>query len=217
MGWNYILFDLDGTLTDPEEGITRCAQFALESMGIREERKNLRRFIGPPLRQSFMEYYGLSGEQADRAVEKYRERFATVGLFENRVLPGIPELLDRLRRGGRTLAVATSKPTVFTLRILEKFGLAPYFRAIVGSELSGARTQKAEVIREALKRLDLGEEELSRVVMVGDRLHDVEGARACGVASIGVRFGYAEPGELERHGADHIAATVEELGRILGV
>lgn len=208
-----ILFDLDGTLTDPFEGITTCVQTALRHFGIDEpDRRALAPYIGPPLRESFMERHGLNGEQADEALRVYRERFSRVGLFENRVYDGIPETLARLRAAGHRLAVATSKPTVFSVRILEHFELAGFFDAIVGSELDGRRVDKAEVIAEALRRLDARANE---TWMVGDRCFDVVGAHKNGVRALGVRYGYAAPGELEEAGAEHIADTVAAMGDFL--
>ena len=207
-----ILFDLDGTLTDPKIGITKCAQYALHSFGIDEpDLDRLEGFIGPPLQQSFMEYYGFDSEQANAAIAKYRERFSTVGLFENSVFPGIIDLLAHLKRSGKTLAVATSKPEVFMRQILERYGLASFFDLAIGSEIDGARVDKAEVIEEVLKRLDLNGTDLAKVVMVGDRKYDIIGAKACGISAIGVRYGYAVENELESAGADYLFSTVDEL------
>ena len=204
-----ILFDLDGTLTDPKEGITRCVQYALESFGICEpERSRLECFIGPPLKEQFMEYAGLNEKQAVMAVEKYRERFQPTGMFENRVYDGIPEMLESLRSARFRLAVATSKPEVFACRIPEHFGLRDFFEIIVGSELSGARTRKGEVIMEALRRLGT---DAAHAVMVGDRMHDVLGAHEAGLFSIGVLFGYGSQQELTQAGADWICPSVRDL------
>jgi phosphoglycolate phosphatase len=214
-GQTHILFDLDGTLTDPKEGITKSVQYALADFGIMEpDLEALVCFIGPPLKESFQEYYGMDEPEAEHAVCKYRERFSEVGLYENRVFEGVKELLTELRAAGKTLAVATSKPTVFAKKILKKYELTAYFEEIVGSELDGRRSQKAEVIEEALHRLDM-QDRRDQVTMVGDRRQDVQGAKACGVKSIGVRFGYAEPGELESAGADAIAADICELRHLL--
>ena len=150
----YVLFDLDGTLTDPMVGITTCVQYALAAAGIEEpDLQKLTPFIGPPLKQSFMEFYGFPDEKAEQAVEKYRERFKDVGIFENEVYEGIPELLSSLKKEGMLLSVASSKPEVFVKRILTHFSIDSYFDAVVGSELDGRRTDKKEVVAEALKRL----------------------------------------------------------------
>lgn len=204
-----ILFDLDGTLTDPKEGITRCVQYALESFGIREpDLAKLECFIGPPLKEQFMEYAGLSEDEAVLAVEKYRERFRPAGMFENRVYSAVPQMLDKLSGQGFRLGVATSKPEVFAVRILEYFHLADYFEVITGSELTGERTNKAEVIREALRRHQSGPD---RCVMVGDRMHDVLGAHEAGLYCLGVLYGYGSLTELQSAGADRICADVAAL------
>lgn len=208
-----ILFDLDGTLTDPKEGITRCVQYALESFGIHErDRSRLECFIGPPLKEMFMEYGGLSEEEGRKAVEKYRERFTPIGIFENAVYDGIADMLGKLKERGFRLGLATSKPEVYAKRILEHFGLSGYFDEVTGSELSGERTRKADVVREALRRMNA---EADRTVMVGDRKHDVEGAHAAGVRCIGVLYGYGSRTELEAAGADWICENIEELGQVL--
>lgn len=209
--YNTILFDLDGTLTDPKEGITKSVQHALKAFGVEAELDDLLCFIGPPLQWSFEEYYGFDEEKAKLAIEKYRERFREVGMFENEVYEGIEEMLETLAKEGKTLAVATSKPEVFAVQILEHFGLAKYFKVIVGSELDGTRVNKKDVIEEVFVRLQLTEEEKVHTLMIGDRKHDIIGAKACGIDSIGVRFGYGEGNELEEAGATYIVETVEEL------
>ncbi len=213
----YLLFDLDGTLTDPKVGITTCVQYALKSFGIEEQDLDkLESFIGPPLKDSFMQFYGLSGEQADKAVEKYRERFQDTGLFENEVYEGIPQMLANLKRKGVHLAVASSKPTVFVERILEHFEMKDFFEVIVGSELDGRRVNKDEVVAEVLHQL-FGTEQIAcdKVYMIGDRKFDVEGARALGVESIGVSYGYGSLEELKEAGADYIVQSVSELNYVL--
>ncbi|AIQ52669.1 HAD family hydrolase [Paenibacillus sp. FSL R7-0331] len=209
----HILFDLDGTLTDPKEGITRCVEYALNKFGITVEHLDLLLpYIGPPLYDSFVQIQGLTEEQAAQAVIYYRERYSTVGMFENAVIPGIPELLEALQAKGYTLYVATSKPTVFAEQILKHYGLDKYFRHVGGSNLDGTRSKKAEVIRYVLEQGGITPEE---AVMIGDREHDIIGAKACGVASIGVLVGYGSEAELSASGADYIAATVEEIGQII--
>ena len=212
----YLLFDLDGTLTDPAEGITKCVQYALSYFGQAERRpEELYCYIGPPLPESFETYGGLSREEALLAAEKYRERFREKGMFENKVYPGVEKLLWTLRDAGRVLAVATSKPEVFAKKILGHFGLSEYFQEIVGSELDGTRMDKAEVIREAFARLALEEADKPLTAMIGDRKHDIVGAKKNGIASVGVAFGYAEEGELEEAGADRIVASVSALRKLL--
>lgn len=212
--YQYILFDLDGTLTNSQLGITTCVAYALESFGIHTENpEELRKFIGPPLKESFVKYYNMTDGEGDKAVEKYRERFATVGLYENEVYAGIPELLQKLKAQGKTLLVATSKPTVYSDKILEHFGLKEYFSYIAGSELDGTRVNKAEVIQYALEQMKITESE--KIVMIGDKEHDMIGAGICGVDSIGVLYGFGEREELENHGATYIAETVSDLEKIL--
>ncbi|MGI6317041.1 MAG: HAD family hydrolase [Christensenellales bacterium] len=207
--YDCILFDLDGTLTDPKPGITGSAAYALAHFGIREENMDeLERFIGPPLKESFMKYYGLTEDQAETAIEKYREVFSVTGLYENKVYPGIPQALERLRKAGKRLGVATSKPEIYSRRILEHFELDGYFEALTGSELDGSRVDKEEVIREALLRLSA---DPRRTLMVGDRLHDIEGAKKAGVASLGVSYGYGGRAELLSAGADRVEDTVEGM------
>ena len=214
---DYLLFDLDGTLTDPGLGITSCVQYALKSLGIDEPNLDkLKPFIGPPLKTSFMEFYGLDDEKAEAAVAKYRERFQDTGIYENELYRGIPEMLKKLRGRGLHLGVASSKPTVFVERILEHFKIKQYFEVVVGSELDGSRSEKAEVVQEALRRLfPDGRIQKHRVFMIGDRKFDVEGARTIGVESVGVTFGYGGMEELMAAHADYIVRSVEELRRFL--
>lgn len=204
-----VLFDLDGTLTDPAEGITRSVQYALRRMGCPvPDREALLPFIGPPLLDSFREFCGMEQAKAEEAVHHYRAYFSRQGIWENRVYPGIPELLCFLKEQGRTLILATSKPAVFAGKILERFELAPYFSLLSGSELDGARSRKDEVIAWALERAGLSPEE---AVMVGDREYDVRGAAACGLPCVGVLYGYGSREELEQAGAVLAVPTVEEL------
>lgn len=213
----YLLFDLDGTLTDPKTGICTCVQYALASFGIDEpDIEKLTPFIGPPLKDSFMEFYDMDEEQAEAAVEKYRERFRDTGIFENQVYAGIPGMLERLNSKGFYLAVASSKPTVFVERILEHFHIKKYFKVVVGSELDGTRVNKDEVVAEALRQM-FGENPVEKesVYMIGDRRFDVEGARIIGVESVGVAYGYGDMEELREAKADYIVRSVEELQEFL--
>lgn len=214
MNKKYILFDLDGTLTDPMEGITKSVRHALAFYGIKiSSLQELCPFIGPPLKDSFMEYYGFSSEQAVEAIDKFREYFAEKGIFENKEYPGIKEMLERLRGQGKVLLVATSKPEIFARRILEYFDLTQYFRFIGGANLDETRVKKGEVIRYVLETA--GITDIKETVMVGDRQHDVIGAVEAGMECIGVLYGYGDREELERAGAIQIAATVEELSELL--
>ena len=208
--YDTILFDLDGTLTDPKEGITKSVQYALSKMGITvTDRDTLIPFIGPPLLHSFRQCYQMDDEQAAAAVRYYREYFSQTGLYENAVFAGIPSLLQRLTDQNRTLVVATSKPTVFSVTILKYFGLIGYFKEIVGSNLDGTRTEKHEVIAYALSLL--GEVNPHRTIMVGDRKHDILGAKMNGIPCIAVAYGYGTLDELTAAAPEFLAATVEEL------
>lgn len=213
----YLLFDLDGTLTDPKIGITTCVQYALKAQGIDEpDLDKLEPFIGPPLWDSFKEFYGMNDEQAQAAVDKYRERFKDIGLFENEIYDGIADMLRTLQERGMHLAVASSKPTVFVERILQHFNIAKYFKVVVGSELDGTRVEKSEVVEEALRQL-FGDQpiEYDKVYMIGDRKFDVEGAKALHIESVGVTYGYGGMEELKEAKADYIVRSVEELKSFL--
>lgn len=214
--YTHIFFDLDGTLTDPKEGITNSVAYALASFGIQEDPDRLTPFIGPPLIDSFMEFYHFDGPTAQKAVEKYREYFSQKGIFENKVFSGTQPLLAQLKAAGKTVGLATSKPEVFARQILEHFHIDGYFDEIVGSCLDGTRTKKGEVIGEAFTRLGKNCPDKAMCVMVGDRLHDIHGAQENGLDSIGVTFGYGCQEELTQAGATHIAHSFEELAQILG-
>ena len=209
-----VFFDLDGTLTDPGIGITNSVAYALNKYGIKvEDRTQLYKFIGPPLIDSFMKYYGFSEDQARQAVAYYREYYTEKGMLENRVYDGIETLLKRLTDSGKRLCVATSKPEPFAKIILEHFGLAHYFEYIAGATIDETRTKKDEVIAYALEQCNLVDG--SSVVMIGDREYDVLGAKQHGMDSIGVLFGYGSSEELTAAGATYIAETVEEIGSFI--
>jgi len=210
-----ILFDLDGTLTDSKPGITRSVQYALAKMGIVEpDLDKLAAFIGPPLIESFKEFYGLSDAEARQARRFYRERFAAVGMYENAVYPGIAEMLAELENKGKTMLVATAKPTEYSCKILEHFALRSFFWAIVGSNLDGTRTSKDEVIAAALAELGPAAAR-RRAVMVGDRWHDVAGARRNNIAALAVGYGYGSLEELRQARPDRLVVTVAELKEAL--
>ena len=211
-----VLFDLDGTLTDPSLGITTSVAYALDKYGIKvEDKRDLTCFIGPPLHESFQVYYGFSVEESFKAVERFREYFSVKGLFENEVFPGVPEMLGKLKENGMKLVIATSKPEVFAKRIIEHFSLSGYFDAVCGANLDGSRTKKDEVIRYALDTA--GITDLSKTVMVGDRKHDIEGAHKVGIKAIGVTYGFGGTEELAECAADYIADSPGEILGILGV
>lgn len=208
----YILFDLDGTLTNPKEGITKCVQYALKHFGIERECDELISFIGPPLKAQFMQYASLTEEEGVKAVEIYRERFAPIGIFENEIYDGILSMLEALKNQGKILAIATSKPAVFAQKISRKYGIEPYIALLEGSELDGRNTDKALVIKNAMEKLGATKE---NTIMVGDREHDVIGACKNGIDCIGVSYGFGKDGELQESGALKIAHTPNELLKIL--
>lgn len=214
--YTHIFFDLDGTLTDPAQGITNSFIHALKYYGLPiPTYEELCKLIGPPLPYSFEVTFGFDHDKAMEAVVKYREYFADRGLFENKVYPGIPELLQKLKAQGKHLLVATSKPQEYSIKILEHFNLAQYFDFICGSLMDESRSKKSEVIAYALECCRLGEGDKDKVLMVGDRFHDIEGAKANGIKSCGVLFGYGSRQELEDAGADYIAKDIQSLLKIL--
>ncbi len=209
-----LLFDLDGTLTDSEEGIVKCVQHSLRPFGIEEnDAFVLRSFIGPPLRDSYKRLYGFTEEQITAAIDLFHVRFDAVGKFENRPYNGIAELLSRLKDTGCRLMLATSKPEHFAQQIMDHFELAPYFDFICGAVGEGERQEKQDVIREILRIYPL----LNRdnTIMIGDRKYDVEGAARCGLDCIGVSYGFGGRSELLAAGAAYIVETVAALGALL--
>lgn len=214
MKYKCILFDLDGTLTDPCEGITKSVQHALLYFGIKEtDMQKLTRFIGPPLKWAFSEYYGLSENDAATALVKYRERFSTVGWKENLLLDGAEDILKKLKKQGVIVCLATSKPYVFAQKILDLFDIEKYFDLAVGSELDGTRTDKADVVKYVLEHYpDIPK---NQILMVGDRSHDVVGAHKNGVCCCGVLCGYGDHKELESAGAEYIVNNLYELWELV--
>lgn len=215
--YKYVLFDLDGTISDPKVGICTSVQQALKKFGIDVPDINtLTPFIGPPLRDSFRDFYHIKPEDMEDVIAAYRARFSTVGLFENDLYDGIPELLKALKENNRKLALASSKPRVFVEKILDHFGISQYFDVIMGSELDGTRENKSEIIAECLRLFELDPSgDLSETVMVGDRKYDIEAANAAGLPNIAVSYGYGSEEELSKAGAMVIAGTVKELENIL--
>ncbi len=209
-----LLFDLDGTLTDPALGITNSVAYALQSFGISvTDRSELYCFIGPPLIESFMKYYRLSEADAVKAVDIYREYFSDMGIFENRVYDGVPKMLERLKASDKKIILATSKPEVFAKRILCHFDLMKYFDFAAGSLLNHTRVSKHEVIEYALERTQISDRE--HTVMIGDRKHDIIGGKASSLRTIGVLWGYGDRPELTESGADKIAESIDELEAII--
>ena len=215
MSWETILFDLDGTLTDPAEGITKAVEVALNHYGITvENRSTLNKFIGPPLDESFPEFYGFNDEQVREATRVFREYFGRQGWAENIPYPGIDKLLGDLKAAGKKLIIATSKPEEFAVRIMNHFGLAQYMDVIAGASTDNQEgAKKANVIRKALQRA--GVEDLAAAVMVGDRRHDVAGGHEVGLKVIGVLYGYGDRAEHEAAGADFIAEDIPALEKLL--
>lgn len=214
MKYQHILFDLDGTLTDSAEGITKSAAYALKHFNIEvTDLKSLEKFIGPKLQDSFMEFYNFSEEQAERASELFQERFARIGKFENKLYPGIKELLEKLKNSGRKLYVATSKPVFYSKEILDHFSISQYFEDISGAELDGSKSHKEEVIGRILTQNKITPS--GQVVMVGDRKFDVIGAKANQIPVVGVLYGFGGREELTASGADRLAADLAELEQIL--
>lgn len=210
MSISYVLFDLDGTLIDPVEGITNCVEYALKKFNICfSSRVELYPYIGPPLVHSFMNFHGLSHDDAERAVAYYRERFSVKGWLENRVYEGAPELLQELQSRGVALMVATSKPEEFTNRILEHYNLAQYFTFVAGCTLSGLRPEKGDVIAYLIEKYP--EINADNCVMIGDRKYDVLGAHKCGLPVVGVLYGYGDRAEMEAVKADFIVEDIQAL------
>ncbi len=209
-----IVFDLDGTLTDPGEGITNSVAYALKKLGIDPPpREELYAFIGPPRSESFQHYFDLTPEGAKHAISLYREYFKDKGIFENVVYPGVPQLLQRLESEGKVLLLATTKPEVFAKQVLDHFSLSKHFAFIGGSHLDGRRTKKEELIPYALQSANITD--FARCIMVGDRKHDILGAVASGISSLGVLYGFGSLEELRKAGANYIAKTVAELDNYL--
>lgn len=212
--YNYVLFDLDGTISDSSEGITKGIQKALGEMGIVvEDRNDLRKYIGPPLTYSFSTFQGFNEEQCVEGIRRYREYYSTIGLFENVPYEGIEELLKKIKASGRKIAVATSKPDKFTIQILEKFGLLQYFDVVAGASMSEKRDKKHEVVAYALEQF--GNPDKSDVVLVGDTKFDAEGAKIIGIDCIGVLYGFGTREELENAGAKYIAPAIEDIYQFL--
>ena len=212
--YNTVLFDLDGTLTDPGVGITKSVEYALNRYGITvNDRAELYPFIGPPLIDSFMKYYGFSKEQSIEAVEVYREYFRVKGLFENEVYQGVDQMLDQLKKAGKTLLVASSKPEEFVLTILKHFDLLPYFDFVGGAAMDETRSKKEEVVEYVLQQAKITD--TATAVMVGDRKFDVQGAHAFGLDAIAVTYGYGSLEELTEAKPEYLADSPARVGEIL--
>ena len=209
-----ILFDLDGTLTDPGEGITNSVAYALKKFDMDvSDKRELYKFIGPPLKDSFMKYYGFDEGDSERAISYYREYFRDTGIFENQVYEGIEDMLSRLHAEGKRLVLATSKPEEFAVRILEHFDLKKYFTVVAGASMDSSRSKKGDVIAYAISLCESFDKYTA--VMVGDREHDIIGAKENGLKSIGVLYGYGDEAELKTAGADYIVPAPEDILKLI--
>jgi phosphoglycolate phosphatase len=212
--YKVILFDLDGTLSDPKEGITKSVQYALQKLNIIEPDLNkLNCFIGPPLQESFAQYYHLEEQEIQKAIDYYRERFQEKGMFENILYPSILELLKDLKNAKKILVVATSKPTIFSKEILKYFSLDHYFDLVVGSHLDGTRSAKVEIIQYIINTYS--QYDLDEFIMIGDRKHDVIGAQQTGIDSIGVTYGYGSKEELGEYNPTYLLECTEQIKEII--
>lgn len=212
--FKYLLFDLDGTLTDSGEGITKAVKYALEYFGIQVEDLNeLKKFVGPPLNDSYKRFYGFDDEQAELGIKKFREYYVEKGIYENKVYDGIEKMLKTLKDNGKTLIIATSKPEAHAKIVLDYFDLAKYFDFICGADFEETRVKKGDVIKYAIETAKI--KDLDKTIMIGDREHDVIGARENGLKCIGVLYGYGNPVELTQARAFKVVKTPEELLEIL--
>ena len=212
--YSTVFFDLDGTLVDSGEGVRNSVEYALNKFGIKVENKDsLSCFIGPPLTVSFKTFYGFDDEKADLGVSYYREYYKDKGIFEGYVYEGIEETLKRLKDAGKTVMVATSKPELFAKRVLEKFGIAKYFDFIAGATLDEkTRANKIEIMDYALKSCNVSPKD---VIMVGDRLFDIEGAKHFGMECIAVLYGYGSKEEFIKYGAEYIVETPKDIADLI--
>lgn len=214
MGYKYIFLDLDGTVTESAEGIINSVAYALEKLGKPvEDKSTLRCFIGPPLTVSFHEFFGFDDETAALGVKYYREYYPEKGIFENRLYDGIAEMLEKLSKTDKKIILATSKPEPFAVRILEHYGIAQYFDLIAGSSFDGTRNDKTDVLKYAIEQLQI--EDISEAIMIGDRKHDVIGARDVDMKCAYVLFGYGTREEAEQYRADSIIENVKSLEAFL--
>ena len=208
----YVIFDLDGTITDPKVGITTSAKFALREMGYDlQAEQDLRWMIGPPLADTFIKITGCDKQEAQRLIDKYRERYSVLGVHENTLYPGIRELLQALKNEDITLAIASSKPTFFVEQILDDFNIREYFTVVQGSDMAGKHVEKEDVLGFAIEKLAISEQDIKNAVMVGDRKFDAIAAKKLGLKAIAVTYGYAIDGEWENVQVDYFAKTPQEI------
>lgn len=212
--FEYILFDLDGTITDSGEGITKAVQYSLKHFDILvDDLDDLRKFIGPPLRDSYIKFYDFDNVKAELGIAKFREYYEDKGIFENKLYDGIVTVLDELNKNNKTIILATSKPELYARQILQHFNIDKYFSVIAGADFEETRVNKSDVIKYALNQLDI--EDLSKVVMIGDREHDIIGAKENNIKSIGVLYGFGDVIELTQVRADYIAKESMDLLNII--
>lgn len=212
--YEYILFDLDGTLTNPAEGITNSVAYALNKYGISvDDKKSLYKFIGPPLADSFQRFYGFSQEQSLKAVKYYREYFSVKGIFENEIFKDTQKLLSTLKKAGKHVILATSKPDEYALQILQHFDISQYFDFTACATMDEKRNNKADVIKYAIEGYPV--KDLSKAIMVGDREHDILGANQAGMASVGVLYGFGDFNELSNAKATYIVDDMQEILNII--
>lgn len=212
--YNTIMFDLDGTLTDTGEGITNAVTYALGKFGIKvNDKTELYKFIGPPLKDSYKNFYGFNDEQVKLGIKYYREYYSEKGLYQNRIYDGIENLLKKLYDDGRTIVTATSKPEEYAVKIIEKLGIAKYFKYIAGADMQGTRISKSDVIKYALEHCKVSD--FSEVLMIGDREFDVKGSAKFGIDCVGVLFGYGNFDELKNAGAKYIVNTADEIYSVI--
>lgn len=212
--YNTILFDLDGTLTDPGIGITNSVAYALRKFDIEvSDRSELYKFIGPPLMDAFSEYYGFSKEDSEKALAFYREYFSVKGLYENVLYDGTLDMLNKIKKSGKNILLATSKPEKFAITILKHFNIFNYFDFIAGATMDETRNKKDDVIKYALDTFGIAD--TSEALMIGDRKHDILGAKKFSIDSVGVLYGYGSKEELTNAGATYIAETTEDILKYL--
>ena len=213
MRFNSAIFDLDGTIMDSAEGIVRSVEYALDKMGVTEyDRQTNLRFIGPPLVDSFMEYYSMSEEDALRAVAFYRERYSVTGIYEARMYDGVRELLTRLKEQGVKLYIGSSKPEKYVRMILEKQGILDLFDYVAGATFDESRNNKEQVLTYLFEQVEIDKKS---AVMIGDRYHDIDGAHYVKIPCIAVLYGFGNEAEFKKHGAEYIAADTDEILKII--
>lgn len=212
--YDVIAFDLDGTLTNPERGLIASFVYALGKMGVDYgEKEELKRFIGPPIYEEWQRVFGFTPEESSEALLIFREYYSVYGWWDNEMYPGVPEMLRALCESGKKIILATSKPEVFARKILDLFDIAKYFDYVGGADTDKTRDKKHEVL--AYSMASLGVTDTSRVILVGDRVYDAEGARACGVDSLGVLYGHGSREEIENSGFNYICESVEDIAKTL--